>query len=403
MPITNNIGGVNKDSTPKININGTYKGINTGKVNIDGVYKQFYPREVYTIKIYRNGSLYSTLTCQKGDSIILPSNGAGYAVSSSSTTITYECKQTITPSSNLNLYIVYQYGFNIYRYGSLFKQQIVYSQALSYTVAVQSITGISNMPTFKGYSQSSSSNEIFVRNNGSVICSKMVNLYAVYEYKLNLYKYGDLIKTIVSTSQSNTNSIKLPGCEVDSDDKSFYGWTKINGDTSKQYSQDESISINLSSASGTNLYAIFEYLKSYSTATNNIYSNDNTVKTITLPCSGDVIFSGGQTTVSSGTQGGVPNGSNNSSGSYTTGTSAPYIKANGVYQIITLKLAYSDGPAISHTEYFPAGSVIEICGHSRSESTGTSYTGGTTTYIKEIKVTYITKIINPVYGYRSTK
>lgn len=408
MPITNNIGGVNKDSTPKININGTYKGINTGKVNIDGVYKQFYPKEVYTIKIYRNGSLYSTLSCEKGDSIILPSYGIGYATSSSSTTTTYGTKETITPSSNLNLYIVYQYGFNFYRYGKLYDTQVEFSQALNCTLKVKSVSGVSNIHAFSGYSQSTSSNTIFVTTNTSVKCSSMTNLYAVYTFKLNLYKYGSLLNTLSATSQSSSNSFTLPGCAVDSDDTSFYGWTTTSGSTSKQYSQGDSVSVGVTS--DMNLYAIFEYVKSanysYGTLSSGTTNTNNTNQSVTLPMSGTVTITGGCRRSTSGHSGGVPTGSGDSLGSFTTGTtngSVPYIKINGSYKSITLKYSYSDGPAQSYTENMVAGTKIDICGTYTSYSSGTGYNGSTTVNTKEIIVQYPTSIYNKVMGYRSTK
>lgn len=389
-----------KKNNPKINIDGVFKTPSSGKVNINNVYKQFYPEETYSIKIYRYGNLVDTLNCEKGSSIVLPSIGSGFAISNSTNNITYSGGEEITPTQNLNLYVVNQFTLNFYRYGKMLHQNVYYSQSSYVDITIGSCQGITNLSAFKGFASTGSSTEILYSTTTLLRLNGLAEIYAVFQYDINLYKYGTLINTLSIKTQNSSYEFTLPNCPVDNDDDSLYGWTVTNGNTSISYNAQGKISV---SSASTNLYAVFKYLKSYTASTSSIESYEGDVKTVTLPYSGDVVFTGGPRTSYSGHSGGVPTGSTSTAGNFTTGTSAPYIKINNTYQSITLKYGYSDGPAISHQEYLSAGTIIEICGTKNSESTGTSYTGGTTTYRKEIVVTYITAISNKTYAYRSTK
>ena len=362
---------------------------------IDGIFKKITATtaDVYWyIKIYRYGSLYTTIKVNKGASTTLPSYGIGYATSSNSTTVSYSKGQKITPSADMNLYIVYQYSVKLYKYGSLYK---------TLTSNSQSSTGSFTLPSYGiGYATSSSSTTVSY-TSGS-LSSSGTSLYIVYQYSIKLYKYGSLYDTLTSNSQSSTASFTLPTCTPNTGE-SFYGWTKTSGGTTKDYASGASVT-----TSGMTLYAIFSY---ETTSTKMESAGDNTVLTVTIPEACTVTIGGGNSYhgvnngIGYGGVGGLTFGTEigsdnaycmvtaNYSTQYITGTTSqgPSIgtyEDNG-YSIPLFKLAQT----IDVTK----GTVIKIKAPANSSTGSGGYDYGYNYYAVGIQYTTVTT------NYRSTK
>ncbi len=315
MAIQVNINGVNKTVTqPKVNIGGTWRTVNRVQNNINGVWKTSF--ESFTVKVYRYGSLYQTLTVVKGDSVKLPSLGVGFATSSSSTTVSYNSGATITPTGNLNL-------------------------------------------------------------------------YAVFQYSIKLYKYGTLYQTLTSKSQNSTASFTLPTCTADTGD-TFYGWTKTSGSTTRNYTSGQTVS-----TSGMSLYAIFEYTAEVektgyisSQYTGTMTSSQGSVNsyphTVSATAKAD-----GTCTISGYISSDSSNGSNISN--LTLDTFTNYVKIGSTYVSGTL----SRGKTISVN--VTKGQTINI------KTTGTAGYSGSIAYASKpyISVSYPTTVEETAY--RSTK
>lgn len=137
----------------------------------------------YSVNIYRFGSLYQTLTSKsqsnKG-SFTLPSYGAGYATSSSSTTISYNNGAALS-SAGTTLYIVYQYSIKLYKYGSLYQTLTSKSQSSTGSFTLPTCTVSSGDDAFYGWTKTSGAADKDYNAN-QTITSSGTNLYAVFSY-----------------------------------------------------------------------------------------------------------------------------------------------------------------------------------------------------------------------------
>lgn len=202
MSISVNIGGVNKEvSQPYVDIGGTWKECATVSNNIDGVWKEsFSAKATYTINIYRYGSLYRTLSCTEGSSVALPTIADGYSLASNSSSRSYTNGQTITPSGDMNLYVLFTYRVQLYNYGTLYKTLSEISTSTSATFSLPTVTPNSADNAFYGWTTKSGGTTKDY-NGGSKVYLSSTSLYAVFSY----YEYtGQSAATV--TGQTNTNS-----------------------------------------------------------------------------------------------------------------------------------------------------------------------------------------------------
>ena len=202
-----------------VNINNIEKNVYTVSNNINGVWRQSYNIESYNINIYRYGEFYETIKTPKGSSVALPSYCYGFATTAGSTDVVYNAGEDIVPTSDLDLYIVFQYSVNIYRYGSFYDALTCLSTDTTASFTLPSM-GV-------GFATSSTSTAISY-DSGATITSGNTSVYAVYDISVKLYKYGTLYDTLTKRTQSSTATFTLPSCTVNSDDTSFYGWTKTS-------------------------------------------------------------------------------------------------------------------------------------------------------------------------------
>ena len=115
---------------PYVAVNGDWKKVSAEYAMVNGEWKEvFSGKETYTVNIYRYGSLYQTLSVTEGESVTLPSLGVGFATASGSTTTAYNSGVTITPTGNMTLYAVFSYSIKIYRFGSLYQTLTSKSQS----------------------------------------------------------------------------------------------------------------------------------------------------------------------------------------------------------------------------------------------------------------------------------
>lgn len=115
---------------PYVAVDGAWKAVSTEYAMVNGEWKEVFPNKgAYTVNIYRYGTLYQTLRVTEGESVTLPSLGVGYATASGSTTTTYNSGATITPTGNMTLYAVFSYSLKIYRFGSVYQTLTSKSQS----------------------------------------------------------------------------------------------------------------------------------------------------------------------------------------------------------------------------------------------------------------------------------
>ena len=106
---------------PYVAVNGEWKAVSAEHTMVNGEWKEvFAGKNTYKVNIYRYGSLYQTLSVEEGESVKLPSLGIGYATASNSTAISYSNGAAVTPTGDMTLYTVFQYNVRIYRFGSLY-------------------------------------------------------------------------------------------------------------------------------------------------------------------------------------------------------------------------------------------------------------------------------------------
>lgn len=156
------------------------RNVETINNNIDGVWRESYPADICTIKIYQYGSLYKTIYCEKGESLTLPSYGIGYSTSPTGTVVNYGGGQTFSPTSNLNLYIIYSYTIGLVKYKSFYKGLTAYSTSTTATFTLPDCTP-DDGETFYGWTKTSGST---TRNYtaGQTITSGNTTLYAIFSY-----------------------------------------------------------------------------------------------------------------------------------------------------------------------------------------------------------------------------
>lgn len=210
------IAGDKTIKQPYVPVDGKWCTVKKEAVMVNGEWKTVFEKKAatYTINIYRYGSLYQTLTVTNGESVTLPSLGVGYATTSSSTTISYNSGATLTPTSD-------------------------------------------------------------------------IDIYTVFSYSIELYKYGVLYDTLTTLTQDDSATFTLPTCTADSGE-TFYGWTTASGSTTKKYDSGASVS-----TSSMSLYAIFSYstLSSKTVAINGTTTADVS-QTYTMTDAGTITFKG---------------------------------------------------------------------------------------------------------------
>ena len=145
----------------------------------------------YSVKLYQYGSLYTTLTSNSTGStgsFTLPSNGIGYASSSSSTTVSYNNGSTIS-SAGTTLYIVYEYNVKLYNYGTLVDTLTAKSQASTATFKLPTCTVDRTIgdTSFYGWTKTSGATEKDYSANQSVSLGS-ISLYAVFAYNQTAYQ-----------------------------------------------------------------------------------------------------------------------------------------------------------------------------------------------------------------------
>jgi len=135
------IAGDKTIKQPYVPVDGKWCAVKKESVMVNGEWRTVFEKKTvtYTINIYRYGSLYQTLTVSEGESVTLPSLGVGYATTSTSTTTTYNSGATITPTADIDLYAVYSYSIKIYRYGSLYQTLTSKSQASTASFTLPSL------------------------------------------------------------------------------------------------------------------------------------------------------------------------------------------------------------------------------------------------------------------------
>lgn len=202
MSINVNINGVNKEvSQPYVDIGGTWKECDTVSNNIDGVWKEsFSAKATYTINIYRYGYLYRTLSCTEGSSVTLPTIADGYSLASNSSSRSYTNGQTITPSGDMNLYVLFTQTVKLYNYGTLYKTLTAMSTTTTASFALPTVTPSSADNAFYGWTTTSGGTTKSY-NGGSTATLSSTSLYAVFSY----YEYTGQSAT-TATGQTNTDS-----------------------------------------------------------------------------------------------------------------------------------------------------------------------------------------------------
>lgn len=352
---------------------GIWKECKTVHNNIDGIWKQTYPdRKTFTIQIYNYGNPYQTLECREGESIQLPSIGVGFAISSGSTVRTYNSGATITPTENMNLYVVYQYQIRLYKYGSLYTTLTQYSQSTTASFTLTA-SGITNQTGFYGWSTASNATSRQY-TSGQVISSSGTTLYAVWSFQFIRYRYGSVISNNTYYATTSTYTVNTGTATVSGDDTSLYGWTLTNGSTSITYNYNTNISI---SPGITSIYAVFQYKKI--TITEKTLSSNRNVETATTAAAGTIKITGSAHVT-------PPTGNSGTYPITISSTSSVYAKINGKFINGT---SDPDKDYLIHSSTYPAGTTIEIKGNNSS-----AYS------VESVYVYY--QGANETTGYRST-
>ncbi len=167
---------------PYVAVNGEWKNVSTEYAMVNGSWKEvFSGKENYTVNIYRYGSLYQTLSVTEGESVTLPSLGVGFATASGSATTAYNSGATITPTGNINLYAVLSYSIKLYKYGSLYRTLTSKSQSSKASFTLPTCTVSSGDDAFYGWTKTSGDVSKDYDAN-QTITSSGTSLYAVFSY-----------------------------------------------------------------------------------------------------------------------------------------------------------------------------------------------------------------------------
>lgn len=204
MPITANIDNIEMSVSVVSN-------------NIDGVWRESYNINNYTIRLYRYGELYQTLSVNKGSSISLisvPTVQSGDTAHYGWTTSrggsrTYTATQSITPTSDMDLHAMYSYSTTSTNYtqvhanttvtipqsGTCYFSGLVANPSTntistayvsSTTTAYISIDGTKqfmsglNISTDSWVSRSLTKGQVVVLNNGTSTSTTSYSLYMKY-------------------------------------------------------------------------------------------------------------------------------------------------------------------------------------------------------------------------------
>jgi len=210
MSISVNIGGVNKEvSQPYVDIGGTWKECDTVSNNIDGVWKKSFSAKVkYTIYIYRYGSLYRTLSCTEGSSVVLPTIDDGYGLSSNSTSKSYSNGQAITPKGNMTLYVLFTHTVKLYNYGVLYRTLTAMSTTTTASFSLPTVTPSSSDNAFLGWTKTSGSTTKNYTGDSTVNLSS-TSLYAIFSY----YEYTGQTSATAS-GQTDTDSSAVQTLQI---------------------------------------------------------------------------------------------------------------------------------------------------------------------------------------------
>ena len=167
---------------PYVAVNGDWKKVSTEYAMVNGEWKEvFSGKETYTVNIHRYGSLYQTLSVTEGESVTLPSLGVGFATTSGATTTTYSSGATITPTGNMTLYAVFSYNIRLYKYGSLYTTLTSKSQSSKASFTLPNCSVNSSDDAFYGWTKTSGAADKDYDAN-QTITSSGTNLYAVFSY-----------------------------------------------------------------------------------------------------------------------------------------------------------------------------------------------------------------------------
>lgn len=167
---------------PYVAVDGEWKKVSAEYAMVNGEWKEvFSEKETYTVNIYRYGSLYQTLSVTEGESVTLPSLGVGFATASGSTTTAYNSGATITPTGNMTLYAVFSYNIRLYKYGSLYTTLTSKSQSSKASFTLPTCTVSSGDDAFYGWTTTSGSTTRNY-TSGQTITSSGMTLYAIFSY-----------------------------------------------------------------------------------------------------------------------------------------------------------------------------------------------------------------------------
>lgn len=170
---------------PYVAVDGEWKKVSSEHAMVNGEWKEvFSGKATYTVNIYRYGSLYKTLSVAEGESVTLPSLGIGYATASNSATTAYNSGATITPTGNMTLYAVFSYSLKIYRFGSLYTTLTSKSQSStgsftlpSYGVGYATSSSSTTVSYNNGATLSSADTTLYILYEYSIKLYKYGSLY----------------------------------------------------------------------------------------------------------------------------------------------------------------------------------------------------------------------------------
>ena len=212
-------------------------------------------------------------------------------------------------------------------------------------------------------------------------------------YKIYLYRYGVLYKTLSVTKGSK---VTLPSVSnVYDDDVEHYGWTKIAGATTRSYTTTGSFT----PTSDMTLHAVYKAVTKVE-GTSTMTSSNGTVVEATVAYNGTITITGGRLKHDYGHPDNAPSGYIVDTTTYskiTTGTSTTadsYIKINNSFKAISLGSASG---YTSTTLNVSKGDTLTIKGYYFNNGGTSGVTSTTTIYIS---ITYPAMVDN--YFYRSS-
>ena len=196
---------------PYVAVDGEWKKVSAEYAMVNGEWKEVFPNKAtYTVNIYRYDSLYQTLSVTEGESVTLPSLGVGFATASGSTTTAYNSGATITPTGNMTLYAVFSYSIKLYKYGSLYQTLTSKSQSNKGSFTLPTCAVSSGDDAFYGWTTTSGSTTRNY-TSGQTVSTSGMTLYAIFSYTKETTTITQSTKSYVTHQSQGLGSIPESG------------------------------------------------------------------------------------------------------------------------------------------------------------------------------------------------